>query len=194
VNEANLPWAFLGPVENFYSGNLNGLILSSVLRQLINVLSALGFSSTYNETALFELSTIMCPDSEIERSGFCQFVFDNADFNINTLDGLGTFHAMGGIQCVTPAKAVAVDVPSKRLRRLPSSDVVEKFGYVSLRTFNKQKDSGLKNISIADVESIHPIANEIHSLNISQSGDIDDDVLDEPNMPRQPGPSKRTKM
>jgi hypothetical protein len=28
---------------------------------------------------------------------FSQFIFDNADVNIETLDGKNTFHALGGI-------------------------------------------------------------------------------------------------
>lgn len=35
-----------------------------------------------------------------------QFVFDNADVNVCTLDGLDTFHALGGIKCIAPATAV----------------------------------------------------------------------------------------
>jgi len=31
------------------------------------------------------------------------FVFENADFYIQTLAGHGTFHSMGGIKCATPA-------------------------------------------------------------------------------------------
>jgi len=33
----------------------------------------------------------------IMTSGFTQFVFDNADFNVATLTGHNTFHGMGGI-------------------------------------------------------------------------------------------------
>lgn len=41
----------------------------------------------------------------IEPDAFVQFIYDNADFNTKTLDGLNTFHAMGGIQCVTAGAA-----------------------------------------------------------------------------------------
>ena len=30
-----------------------------------------------------------------DPDGFLQYVFDNADFNIRTIDGHGTFHSMG---------------------------------------------------------------------------------------------------
>lgn len=30
-----------------------------------------------------------------------QFVFDNTDFNIQTLDGYGTLHSVGGVVCYT---------------------------------------------------------------------------------------------
>ena len=39
-------------------------------------------------------------------SAFSQWVADNANFNINTLDGHNSWHVMGMIQCVTPADSI----------------------------------------------------------------------------------------
>lgn len=64
-------------------------------KSLINILSAMGFSAPYREVTIFENSCIHRPESEILENSFSQFVFDNADININTLDGRGTFLAMG---------------------------------------------------------------------------------------------------
>lgn len=36
----------------------------------------------------------------MKKGGFNQFVFDNVDFNVCTIDGLNTRHAMGGIRCI----------------------------------------------------------------------------------------------
>lgn len=75
-------------------------------RHLVDVLSALGFSASYAEVCTYEISSINQPERRILPCGFIQFAFDNADFNVNTLNGRNTFHAMGGIQCVTPANAI----------------------------------------------------------------------------------------
>ena len=40
----------------------------------------------------------------VQGNAHLQYVFDNAEYNLHTLDGHGTFHAMNGIVCVTPKK------------------------------------------------------------------------------------------
>lgn len=52
--------------------------------------------------------------ANINEHGFVQFVFDNADINVCTLDGLNTFHALGGIKCVLPRKSVTIARPIVR--------------------------------------------------------------------------------
>lgn len=60
-------------------------------KHLLQVLSAFGFAGSYEDASLLELSTIMRPQNTKQRDdAFCQFIFDNADFNVNTLDGTGT--------------------------------------------------------------------------------------------------------
>lgn len=74
---------------------------------LLNLLATLGFSASYDEASRLEGSYVM-QAKEVVVDGsvnpFNQFIFDNADFNVNTLDGHSTFHAMGGIMAVTPPK------------------------------------------------------------------------------------------
>ncbi|KAG8196501.1 hypothetical protein JTE90_012317 [Oedothorax gibbosus] len=75
---------------------------------LIDMMSSLGFSSSHHEAQLLEASSIAQSQPSLKipnADAFCQLVFDNADFNVNTIDGHGTFHAMGGIACVTPFEA-----------------------------------------------------------------------------------------
>lgn len=108
-------------------------------KQLINILSSLGFSSSYSESVLFEISAIMRPGITIEPDAFSQFVFDNADFNTSTLDGLNTFHAMGGIHCVTPKTAITPDQIIPRISRMPSAKVVGQYGAIPMQVFQKNK-------------------------------------------------------
>lgn len=69
---------------------------------LIYVPSNLELCMTYNNVRLFEASAIVNSKVMIKEHSFGQYVFDNADHNVCTLDGLNTFHSMGGICCVTP--------------------------------------------------------------------------------------------
>ena len=54
--------------------------------------SRLGFCATYNATMLFESSALKSEVPSVMECGFCQYVFDNADHNINALNGQHTFH------------------------------------------------------------------------------------------------------
>jgi len=58
-------------------------------KELVTLLPNLGFSASYDEVLRLESSILNCNPSEITNDGFQQFVFDNADHNVNTLDGLG---------------------------------------------------------------------------------------------------------
>lgn len=66
---------------------------------LIEELSSLGFSITYNEVQLFKQSILQQQTlqslSPPPLPTLGQFIADNADSNIRTLDGTGTFHGMG---------------------------------------------------------------------------------------------------
>ena len=84
-------------------------------RSLIDMLHNLSVCSSYSEVTLYESSTIAAGELTITDTAFIHYVFDNADFNTRTLDGLGTFHSMGGIRCITPAEEVK---SGERLKRL----------------------------------------------------------------------------
>ena len=65
-------------------------------KNLIDSLSYLGLCSPYHETMLFEASVVNDPENhKLSNDAYVQFIFDNADHNTNTIDGLNTFHAMG---------------------------------------------------------------------------------------------------
>ena len=132
-------------------------------KHLVNLLSALGFAAAYNEAALLESSAILRQNNSviIEKDAFLQFAFDNADFNVNTIDGLGTFHAMGGIVCVNPHTAVLPDEKIPRLKRRVPSEEIALVGSVELRKFCKKKNSGLSTIPVMDVQGMCSFAEEI---------------------------------
>lgn len=86
---------------------------------LNNELSRLGFAVTYNEVIRFKQSILFDKkeDSDISpASDFTQWVSDNVDHNIATLDGKGTFHGMGIISCSVGNN----ERSDKQIKRLPS--------------------------------------------------------------------------
>ncbi|GBM42998.1 hypothetical protein AVEN_88601-1 [Araneus ventricosus] len=76
------------------------------LCKIVDMLSLDPSPSRIIEICKYETSMTMNTLSEVQDNVFVQFVFDNADRNTRTVDGHGTFHVMGGVQCVTPVSAV----------------------------------------------------------------------------------------
>ena len=65
---------------------------------LNNELSRLGFALSYDEVLRFKQAVLLDKKKQIQNQtegGFTQWVADNVDHNLNTLDGKGTFHGMG---------------------------------------------------------------------------------------------------
>ena len=81
---------------------------------LVDTLNSLGFCSSYSEVQKFEANAAACHGQEEDKlpdSCNVQFVADNVDHNINTIDGHGTFHGMGIIMSVTPLQKSTRRVP-----------------------------------------------------------------------------------
>ncbi|GBM50200.1 hypothetical protein AVEN_134774-1 [Araneus ventricosus] len=131
-------------------------------KQLVELLSALGFASSYSETSILQLSTIVRPEQiVVNESVFLQFIFDNADFIVNTLGGLHTFRAMGGIMVTTPYDSMAPNTAVARVTKCKSSELVRKTGHIELDVYKKGEISGLETVNISDVQSIHSIPDEM---------------------------------
>lgn len=131
-------------------------------KDLLNLLSSLGLCASYNEANVFESSCLLNPEREnICTSGcFGQYVFDNVDHNVITIDGKGTLHAMAGIECFTPAPKYITANPIPRISKIPAASEIGKFGIIPLEVFQKEKD-GLNSIKIKDLNDINPISNEV---------------------------------
>lgn len=75
---------------------------------LIQQLSLLGICSSYHYIRILESSSINSNNITISKEALklIQFGYDNCDINVNTIDGLHTFHNMIGVMYVTPAQAM----------------------------------------------------------------------------------------
>lgn len=80
-------------------------------------------------------------ESEIENESFVQFIADNVDHNIQSLDGFGTFHGMGIIATSTPGIKTARSVP----RTNPSLKEIIALAKINI-TFYKEQSNSIRQL------------------------------------------------
>lgn len=122
-------------------------------RYLIDLLHSMGFCSSYKEVTLFENNAAMVNKTDIDclsSESFVQFVADNADHNLCTLDGKNTFHGMGIIAAVTRPSTItrkivprSKEITSKDIRAAGSIRIVP---YNQNATFSLTVYSALPNV------------------------------------------------
>ncbi len=102
VMQAARPRVLLAPLQFGLGVQLHHHFAS---RFLIDTLHKHGFCCSYSEVHQFERNAVLSYGTDIPHSvpQFVQYVADNVDHNIRTLDGNDTFHGMGMIAAVTPA-------------------------------------------------------------------------------------------
>lgn len=132
-------------------------------KALLTLLNKLGFCASYSEANLFEISAINVDETWQQQKGFRQFVFDNADANIATLDGKNTFHAMGGIECTTPMPMHLFEHDVPKIGRELSADILGTFGNVPLQYCNKKKN-GLHNLTVENISTEQKIIPSISDI------------------------------
>ena len=122
-------------------------------KELIGLLNNVGFSESYVEVQRYEYSLFADMPDSVSEQGFAQFVFDNADFNIRTIDGHNTFHSMGGIKCITLVPPSRTAQTVKRVLNPPKSSVIGSFANIPVETYHKPLVKGLSKIVIKDITS-----------------------------------------
>ncbi|GFY69748.1 uncharacterized protein TNIN_256571 [Trichonephila inaurata madagascariensis] len=78
-------------------------------KRLIDVLYRLRFAASYGKIVQYEISAVYHPQFRIlssESGTLVQYVGDNANINVHSLDGNNALHVMGMIKIVTPKDAV----------------------------------------------------------------------------------------
>ena len=110
-------------------------------RFLIDTLHHQGFCVSYSEVQKFERSAAVTQDADTKdhyRGHFIQFVADNVDHNIRTIDGLNTFHGMGMIASMTPV----IHFTKQNPRATVTSKDIEAVGRINTSYFRKKNNSG----------------------------------------------------
>lgn len=136
-------------LDNFYFLSYMVLLclpLESLDQKTVNLLACLEFSASYYDTRQLELSTIYYLSEPSPIGTFSKYIFDNID--VATLDGLNTFHSIGGIKCITPAWVLPSVEKIKRLKTPPSAVEVGKLGVLELQEFENLNKKALKDIVV----------------------------------------------
>ena len=123
--------------------------------KLIDMLSTFVFSDDYREVQ--RLYDAMLPNEQqvYDLSGdLVNFVFDNAEVNIRTLTGLGTWHAKGGTASVTPGGAEHSETEIPRSARIRSAAQIWEFAQFPTKKYRKSEVADLKRCVFGPLEFI----------------------------------------
>ena len=145
------PQSFVSPLHIGLSVHLHRKFR---LRGLIDVLNALDFCAPYREALKYEASvTVNAPTVIGKQHSYIQFIYDNVDHNVATLDGHNTFHAMGGVKYVTPANAVHEEAPILRTEKV-STEMLELHGITKVTVYPRPRVSGYSFLTAENLETI----------------------------------------
>ena len=126
-------------------------------RELVDLLSILGFADDYRE--VLRHYDAMIPSKEPDHDwegGLVSFVFDNADINIRTHTGHGTWHVMGGISAITPGGNI-IEPVFCRSTEVRSILTLGKFAEIPLQRYRKPSVADLKHVLIKSIDQMNPI-------------------------------------
>ena len=148
------PRSFISPILLAISVYINTMHES---RQLIDILSSLGFVDNYKEVQRLYDPLMPKKEQVYGLSGdLVNFVFDNADVNVRTLTGLDIWHALGGIACVSPSETNSCEMEAVRSTEIRSSVQVGKFAQIPIKAYKKSHVSGLKQCLLGHLEIPKP--------------------------------------
>lgn len=87
-----------------------------------------------------------------ETGTFLQYVADNADINVNTLDGNNTLHIMGIIQIVTLISSVLLKEPTPRIKEALSAKDFAANAHVPIQIYQNNCAVGYSKIKVEDFD------------------------------------------
>ena len=133
-------------------------------RFLIDSLNTYGFCCSYSEVQRFERNASVCQGTDIPNltpDQVVQYVADNVDHNIITIDGRNTFHGMGMIATITPATSTSYHIPRVTV---PTKDICS-IGHVNIKYFTSLSE-GIRSLSYQplDVPNVEDPTSAIDAL------------------------------
>lgn len=122
-------------------------------KRLIQIFSSFGLCASYNETIMYEAAAVFHRPPHVlspESGTLIQYVADNADINVNTLDGNNTLHIMGIIQIVTPKHSVLLEEPMPRIKEALSAIDFKAKAHVPIQIYQNDGVVGYSKINVTD--------------------------------------------
>lgn len=135
-------------------------------KKVIDICNALGFCGSYKEAKFYESSATFESPARLKEGTFVQFVHDKADFNVNTLDGKGTFHYLRSIEIVTPGHNIEPKEQIKRLEKIPSETEICKQGNMPLEMYQASAGDGLRQLQMQTSKQVNLRLIVLSKLNI----------------------------
>ena len=82
--------------------------------------------------ALNSAAIVTDPTTSVTGGRFVQYIADNVDHNIQTLDGHGAFHGMGMVAAIAPAQSTPIVVPRKNV----ATKYILDSGHIAIHQYN----------------------------------------------------------
>ena len=150
-------------------------------RWLVNELSRLGFSISYDEVNRYKQSVIQSESfesllAEYFPGTFTQWVADNVDHNVASLDGNGSLHGMGIIAISTPKDNVPLCAKSRKIsgqQHIKVDEVVREKGVPILQHDVGPHEIGLASVfykPVIELQVPHTLPSELYSNLLWHSG------------------------
>jgi len=130
-------------------------------RSLLDMMARLGFCISYDEVSQFKQCAVQCDSDDLPASFpqcLTQWAGDNMDHNVNTIDGLNTFHGMGVVSMSTSvhhdtmARFSETAVP--RLHRVRVANVIKNKG-IPLLSYSVPQKSALSTLELKPFAALH---------------------------------------
>ena len=138
---------------------------------LIEELSQLGFCHSYREVTRFKQSAMTIEGASdiafsLPPGTFSQYMADNVDHNICTLDGKKTFHGMGIMQASTNMNGVQREEKSIKRQDLQCAGLIAKDEGIKLKHYIEEEFSTLSKKIFKSVRNLHFMPNLMLDRNI----------------------------
>lgn len=135
---ATRPKSFISPLHLGLGVLLHKKFAS---RRILDIFSRLGVCSSYKEVLHFQNCLLLDNALVMKDGSYFQFVYDNADFNINTLDGKHTFHSMGGIMIIYPKDCFEPSNLVERKKHQITASTISNIDRIPLQTYGHVNNS-----------------------------------------------------
>lgn len=87
-------------------------------------------------------------------------MFDNADFDVRTIDEFHTLQSMGGTKCVTPTGSMVKSDFTERLKKMAFAKEIFSCSSIPVKPFMSHCESGLKNAEIEELRKFKSITSD----------------------------------